>query len=88
MLLQGWLDRNGPFDVIVDGANVGMFNQNFGEGGFNFYQVCLFILWNLIMSDVAILFCDAFAWFNFVLQVNNVILFCSMIAAELCGKRD
>ncbi|KAG0617163.1 hypothetical protein M758_5G169300 [Ceratodon purpureus] len=36
---QGWLDRNGPFDVIVDGANVGMFNQNFGEGGFNFYQL-------------------------------------------------
>lgn len=38
-LLQGWLDRHGPFDVIVDGANVGLFNQNFGEGGFNFYQV-------------------------------------------------
>ena len=44
MLLQAWLDRHEPFDVIVDGANVGMFNQNFVEGGFNFYQVCVFIL--------------------------------------------
>lgn len=36
---QGWLDRHGPFDVIVDGANVGLFDQNFGEGGFNFHQL-------------------------------------------------
>ncbi|KAG0605932.1 hypothetical protein M758_9G099400 [Ceratodon purpureus] len=36
---QGWLNRHGPFDVIVDGANVGLFNQNFGDGGFNFHQL-------------------------------------------------
>jgi len=37
--VQAWLDRHGPYDAIVDGANVGLYNSNFGKGGFNFYQV-------------------------------------------------
>ncbi|KAL3675063.1 hypothetical protein R1sor_025011 [Riccia sorocarpa] len=36
---QEWLDRHGPFDAIVDGANIGLYNQNFAQGGFNFYQL-------------------------------------------------
>nr|BAP69208.1 pentatricopeptide repeat protein [Physcomitrium patens] len=36
---QAWLNRHGPFDAIVDGANVGLFNQNFVDGGFNFHQL-------------------------------------------------
>nr|PNR46869.1 hypothetical protein PHYPA_013989 [Physcomitrium patens]BAN18185.1 pentatricopeptide repeat protein [Physcomitrium patens] len=36
---QGWLDRHGPFDAIVDGANVGLYNSNTPNGGFNFYQL-------------------------------------------------
>lgn len=44
MLLQAWLNRHGPFDAIVDGANVGLFNQNFVDGGFNFHQVPVFLL--------------------------------------------
>ncbi|KAG0632419.1 hypothetical protein M758_1G327100 [Ceratodon purpureus] len=37
---QAWLDRHGPFDAIVDGANVGLYNSNSpGGGGFNFYQL-------------------------------------------------
>jgi hypothetical protein len=36
---QAWLDQHGPFDAIVDAANVALHNQNFGDGGFNFYQV-------------------------------------------------
>ncbi|KAH8934065.1 hypothetical protein BDL97_18G064700 [Sphagnum fallax] len=36
---QAWLDRHGPFDAIVDAANVGLYNQNFGDGGFNFFQL-------------------------------------------------
>jgi hypothetical protein len=38
---QAWLDRHGPFDAIVDAANVGLYNQNFGDGGFNYFQVNL-----------------------------------------------
>ena len=34
-----WSDRHGPFDTIVDGANVGMYNQNFEDARFNFSQV-------------------------------------------------
>ncbi|BFI32458.1 proteinaceous RNase P [Marchantia polymorpha subsp. ruderalis] len=36
---QEWHERHGPFDAIVDGANIGLFNQNFAQGGFNFYQL-------------------------------------------------
>ncbi|KAL3685698.1 hypothetical protein R1sor_003720 [Riccia sorocarpa] len=36
---QEWLDRHGPFDAIVDGANIGLYNQNFAQGGFNFHQL-------------------------------------------------
>ena len=34
-----WSARHGPFDTIIDGANVGMFNQNFQDAKFNFNQV-------------------------------------------------
>ena len=34
-----WSERHGPFDTIIDGANVGMFNQNFEDAHFNFHQV-------------------------------------------------
>ncbi len=34
-----WSERHGPFDTIIDGANVGMFNQNFQDAKFNFNQV-------------------------------------------------
>jgi len=35
----GWLNRRGPLPYLVDGANVGMYNQNFQTSGFNFNQV-------------------------------------------------
>ena len=34
-----WLKRRGPLPFLVDGANVGMYNQNFSGSGFNFHQV-------------------------------------------------
>ena len=34
-----WLRRRGPLPFLVDGANVGMFNQNFKESAFRFDQV-------------------------------------------------
>ena len=43
--MQAWLDEHGPFDAIVDGANIGLYNQNFGEGGFNFFQVWAMCYW-------------------------------------------
>eukprot|EP00899_Mesostigma_viride_P022293 jgi/Mesvir1/3248/Mv16389-RA.3 len=36
---KDWLVANGPFDVIVDGANVAMYGQNFEEGFFSFTQL-------------------------------------------------
>jgi len=36
---QAWLDQHGPFDAIVDAANVALHNQNFGDGDFNIYQL-------------------------------------------------
>ena len=34
-LIQDWLQKNGPFEAVVDGANVGLINQH----SFNFFQV-------------------------------------------------
>lgn len=34
-----WLKRRGPLPFLVDGANAGMYNQNFQNSGFNFDQV-------------------------------------------------
>eukprot|EP00249_Psilotum_nudum_P024119 c29098_g1_i3 orf=117-2468(+) len=36
---QRWLNEQEPYDAVVDGANVGMYHQNFAEGGFNFQQL-------------------------------------------------
>ncbi|KAF4316928.1 hypothetical protein BBO99_00008311 [Phytophthora kernoviae] len=38
-----WLEEFGPFDVIIDAANVGYFNQNFDGGGFSYEQIALMI---------------------------------------------
>jgi len=32
-------DRNGPYDIVIDGANVAFYGQNFEGGGFNMKQV-------------------------------------------------
>jgi proteinaceous RNase P len=29
-----WLDRNGSFDVMIDGANVALWGENYEGGGF------------------------------------------------------
>jgi len=34
-----WLEEHGPVELFVDGANVGMLNQSFHQGEFNFQQV-------------------------------------------------
>ena len=34
-----WLERNGPFGVVIDGANVALFGQNWAQGGFSFDQI-------------------------------------------------
>ncbi|KAI9081551.1 hypothetical protein K1719_036437 [Acacia pycnantha] len=36
---QGWLEEHADFEDIVDGANVGLFQQNFAEGGFSISQL-------------------------------------------------
>ena len=49
-LFQEWLSQHGPYDVIVDGANVALYGQNFAEGGFSFGQLaqCL----DLVQQDL------------------------------------
>jgi len=34
-----WLETNGPLDVFVDGANVGMYGMNFEKAEFSFKQL-------------------------------------------------
>ncbi|ETP37112.1 hypothetical protein F442_15053 [Phytophthora nicotianae P10297] len=38
-----WLEEFGPFDVVIDAANVGYCNQNFDGGGFNYAQIELMV---------------------------------------------
>eukprot|EP00644_Phytophthora_capsici_P013367 jgi/Phyca11/548492/estExt2_Genewise1Plus.C_PHYCAscaffold_290083 len=38
-----WLEEFGPFDVVIDAANVGYCNQNFEGGGFNYEQIDLMV---------------------------------------------
>lgn len=34
-----WLEENGPFELVIDAANVAFYGQNFETGGFSFDQV-------------------------------------------------
>ena len=34
-----WFDRNGPYDILVDGANIAFYGQNREGGGFAWQQV-------------------------------------------------
>ncbi|XAR70141.1 Ribonuclease P [Bertholletia excelsa] len=36
---QEWLDQNSEYEAIVDGANIGLYQQNFAEGGFSISQL-------------------------------------------------
>ncbi|KAI3716572.1 hypothetical protein L1987_67536 [Smallanthus sonchifolius] len=36
---QNWLDQHNDFEAIVDGANIGLYQQNFADGGFSVSQL-------------------------------------------------
>ncbi|KAJ6897033.1 proteinaceous RNase P 2-like [Populus alba x Populus x berolinensis] len=36
---QNWLEEHANYEAIVDGANIGLYQQNFAEGGFSISQV-------------------------------------------------
>ncbi|KAL2239339.1 proteinaceous RNase P 2 [Sesamum indicum] len=36
---QDWLDQHSEYESVVDGANVGLYQQNFAEGGFSIAQL-------------------------------------------------
>ncbi|GAU42640.1 hypothetical protein TSUD_398450 [Trifolium subterraneum] len=36
---QGWLEKHDCYEAIVDGANIGLYQQNFADGGFSIYQL-------------------------------------------------
>ena len=39
ILFKDWLEKHGDFQFIVDGANIGLYQQNFADGGFSVSQV-------------------------------------------------
>jgi len=95
-LMQAWLDRHGPFDVIVDGANVGLYNQNFSDGGFSFFQVCDSIgeavnLWLMqvlveVISQLLVVFRLLLSFYSpwlFLLVVESCILRVQNVGLQL-----
>lgn len=36
---EDWLDKHAEYEAIVDGANIGLYQQNFAEGGFSISQL-------------------------------------------------
>ncbi|KAK8938995.1 Proteinaceous RNase P 2 [Platanthera zijinensis] len=38
-IFQEWLDNHGSYEVVIDGANVAFYQQNFADGGFNLSQL-------------------------------------------------
>lgn len=38
-MLQAWLEQHGPVQVLVDGANVALYGQNWERGAFSFGQI-------------------------------------------------
>jgi proteinaceous RNase P len=38
---KGWLEKHDCYEAIVDGANIGLYQQDFADGGFSINQVCL-----------------------------------------------
>ncbi|RDX61884.1 Proteinaceous RNase P 3, partial [Mucuna pruriens] len=36
---QAWLEKHASYEAIVDGANVGLYQQNFADGGFSISQL-------------------------------------------------
>ncbi|BAT93366.1 hypothetical protein VIGAN_07231400 [Vigna angularis var. angularis] len=41
---QAWLEKHDAYEAIVDGANVGLYKQNFADGGFGISQCSLIVL--------------------------------------------
>lgn len=39
VLIKDWLDKHAEYEAIVDGANIGLYQQNFADGGFSLSQV-------------------------------------------------
>lgn len=39
LCIKDWLEKNANYEAIVDGANIGLYQQNFTEGGFSVPQV-------------------------------------------------
>lgn len=33
-MFSDWLDRNGPYDIMIDGANVALWGENYDGGAF------------------------------------------------------
>lgn len=49
---QDWLEKHGDYEAIVDGANIGLYQQNFSDGGFSLPQVLPSIFGYLFSSSI------------------------------------
>ena len=70
ILLQDWLDKHADYEAIVDGANIGLYQQNFANGEFSIPQVvqpnsltCLPLLLYLASSFKTVILSDPLAYF-------------------------
>jgi hypothetical protein len=36
---RGWLDKHGPFDLTLDGANLAFWGENYSQGGFKAWKI-------------------------------------------------
>lgn len=57
LCIKDWLEKNANYEAIVDGANIGLYQQNFTEGGFSVPQVvhlklvtCYFFLLDSLLT--------------------------------------
>lgn len=53
--MQEWIDNHADYEAIIDGANIGLYQQNFADGGFSISQVINFTLLPVISVPLPLL---------------------------------
>ena len=77
-LLQEWIDNHSDYVAIVDGANIGLYQQNFADGGFSVAQVKHFYLLPFLE-----LFLFACSCIQFICETKLILSLYSSLAMEL-----
>lgn len=81
-LLKDWLDKYGDYEAIVDGANVGLYQQNFADGGFSVSQVVQLSCWLSIFVVLYRLYLCFYFFSCFFSKITLRDLFCLCFTIE------